>query len=250
MAHWRNRMPILEGCLARCYHHLLSYLYVTMFIFGLLICVLSGLLAWNRSFQASSYAHRIISMSQLAENNTLLVIVFVFGLVTALVNLVGLCGSCLLSKALLKFYMITLLVLLITHGLLLVGVARFKPSLEAGFNVFMNRTVENINTQNVTSTEFGVSCDFMDFLSTTLHCCGGSSPANIIDPLNVEKCCKGVNSAIISVPGCTQLAIERVEQNEQDYVIVPSIVMIVIELVILGWTSAVTRQIVTGNVYY
>jgi hypothetical protein len=161
----------------------------------------------------------------------------IIGVFAIILSLIGLLGLCCLNKCLLIVYEIIIILLLLSHGIALLVLVFGKDGLEKTFKSSIETLVDDLNKNN--STNFNTSCQTMLGLSKIFKCCGNSGSSDFNSTSTIIKCCENENVII----GCTEKIVSVITDNSINYLIIPSSVILIIELIVIIVTPFIISHI-------
>jgi hypothetical protein len=236
-----------SGC-SQLYRYILVFFNVIIFIMGLLICILAAVLKWGKLGDFSEIdklgGGEILG---LAKINTITILILVVGVFALLLSLVGLLGLCYLNKFFLYVYEIVVLLLFLVHGIGLLVALFAKDSIVDLFNKELTSIVDKYT--NATTTK-DVYCDEMKTLAELFKCCGSQSPSTLKNQTNIDTCCAQSDKSIVfSVTdtspkyGCVNNVADKLIDNAKSYILIPSGVILVVELIVIVVTPLMIGDI-------
>lgn len=223
------------GCCGSLFSMLLTILNVIFMILGILIFILAAVLKWGSSVLDIDGIKDIIKFGSFDAVATLLLI---FGAVIFGLALFGILGVRCASKFFLVIYEGIIIVLFLAHLISLIVLLFSESSIEGEFRGALNTTVTKLNENK--KPDGSVECIVMTGLSTAFACCGNKG--NDLLPSVGQICCSNYNST--ASVGCTDKAISYLKDNAVSFIIIPSGVILLVELIVIVTVPFIMGKIV------
>jgi hypothetical protein len=205
----------------------LSIVNIILFLIGAGLIVIGCLIKWsNESLKSLHEINDIKKLIDLATIDIVLIVIICIGGLLVIISCIGLIGVCCLNRGFLFIYELIILVLFITHlgGLIYVLVS--APQLESQFRKDLNKTIDDLNSNNISADAFDSKCYLIRNLSNIFECCGANGPEDFKSLELRTKCC--VNDT--TTKGCSDETMSKLKQYSIYYLIIPSAVIFIVEL--------------------
>lgn len=163
-------------------------------------------------------------LAQLDAVRSLSTILLFVGAFSIIVSLFGLVGAKFLNKFFLSIYLMIVIVMFLTHGVLFVVLASNSSLVERVYKQELKEAVDNLNG-NKTSNNYTISCELMKAISTYADCCGYDAPNDIKDTKVIEECCIRTNLT----DGCSQKPIDKLRKQARNLITIPTSIILAIE---------------------
>ena len=231
----------LDGCCSKFYKYILVFLNVVIFIIGLVVTILAALLKYDKNFKDLLNLKELEDVVDVAKINSITILFLTIGIFAIILSLLGLFGLWCLNKFFLIVYEVIVILLFLTHGIGLLVLVFGKTTIVESFEKEMVKIVENLNTYENDTKEYKKSCDTMLALSDLFSCCGDKSPRDFNTTARYD-CCnpdKVTNSSV----GCTQKTIDDVTDNAFNFLVIPSLAILGVELFVIIFTPFIIGKI-------
>lgn len=210
------------GCCGRVFKFIFTIVNILFLLGGLVIFILAAVLKWTgilKKFVNIPGIEELIKFGSIGNISTAMLIIGAFIILLSLFGILGArCGI----KFFLVIYEIIIVLLFLALGISLLVLVFSSSSIEKGFTEQLDKLVEKINTDDDPK---GEQCEIMKELSELFDCCGSQSPSDFNSTVR-EKCCGDYKTN----EGCAPRSISVIKKNSVSYLIVPSCVILVIEL--------------------
>ena len=232
----------LDTCCSRFYKKILVFFNACMFIVGLLVTILAIVLKYDKNFKELINLKELNTILNVGEINSITILFLAIGIFVMVLSMIGLFGLLCLSKILLITYEAIIVILFISHGIGLLVLVFGKSKIENEFGKGMVKLVNNLNTLNNASNAYIVDRDIMKALSTTFACCGDQSSKDFLNnTAPITDFC--TEKTIDTDVGCTKKVIDDLTKYASDFLIIPSCVILLVELFIMILTPIITGRI-------
>lgn len=230
-----------NGC-AQFYRFILLVLNTILFIIGLTVFICALVLKYGKTIVKDLNVNELDEVIKLSEINIFIWIVFAVGTVVLLISLIGICGLCYLNKCILNIYEIIIILLFTIHAIGLIVFFASNSSIENEIKDGIQKLTTRLNSSE---TFKNADCDVMKLLSNVLKCCGAESSDDFLNNDKVLYDCCGIsNSTIIpKVKGCSDATINELNKDSKNLILIPSAVILGIELIIIVATPLMGRSI-------
>ena len=223
----------LDGCCSKFYKVSLIIFNLLIFLVGLLVFIFAAVLKWDKDLLNIKELDEIVKLTEIGNITVFSMIIGAFAI---LVSLIGLLGLWCLDKCVLIVYEIIIILLFLSHGIALLVLVFGKNGVEKSFESSMEKIIDDLNNN---STDYSKSCEIMHGLSKIFECCGNNGPSDFNSTLIGENCCENSNITI----GCTGKIISMVTDNSINYLIIPSGLILAVELLVIIVTPFIISHI-------
>jgi hypothetical protein len=205
----------------------LSIVNVILFLVGAGMVIIGCMIKWgNESFKSLHEIQDIKKYIDLASIDVVLIAIICIGSLLVILSCIGLIGVFCLNRGFLAIYEFIILVLFIVHlgGLIYLFVS--APQLENQFRKDLNKTIDDLNSNNISVELFNSKCFLLRNLSNIFECCGANGPEDFKSSGLRTKCC--VKDTITK--GCSGETLSKLRQNSIYYLVIPSAVILLVEI--------------------
>jgi len=113
----------------------------------------------------------------------------------------------------------------------------------------MSKTIDTLNEfynlNDTTNDVFVRECQLLRDLSTIFLCCGGNSPSDFTNTTLVDDCCSDYFDI-----GCTDKVVNDVVMYSKHMIVIPSFIILTIELLAIIMVPFLLRRIKAENSGY
>lgn len=213
----------------------INFLFV---IIGLVLFITACILRWGTSL---SDVIKIDGIEDLLHSSAIravaVVLMIVSGFIMAL-SFVGFMGVKYMKRRLMIIYEVTVIIMLLTHGISVLVVVFGWPTLEKEFRNELTQVIANINSNTTSPKDFNSSCTLSYDLSELFKCCGALGPDDFVNQTLVldEICCKKYSD------GCNDAVVKKIKGITENLLITPSIILLIIEAFAVVFTPFLIRM--------
>jgi hypothetical protein len=232
----------LDNCCASLYRFLLVIFNTILLVAGLVTFILACVLKWGKGLLSKLDVKELDDVIDVGTIDVVAVVVLIVGVALMVISLVGILGLCYLNKCLLGLYEVIVILIFLVH---LVGLLVFvfsKSSIEKEFGKGMSKLVNSLNgfnsSVNVSTT---IECEAMLALSKIITCCGDKGPSDFSNRTEINNLCCASNSPTLK--GCTSKLTTEIDSHANSYLVIPSGIILVVELIIIASTPLLSRSI-------
>jgi len=215
------------GCCGNMIRLTLFLINLVFFILGLVVFIAAAVLRWGDNtfskFTDVPYFDEIIKVGSLG---TVSIALMVIGAIILVLSFVGILGVKFLNKFFLIVYEVIVGIMFLTHGISLLVLLFSSDTIEEEYKKTLNSTMGHINSNDDKFTE---NCELMKGLSSIFHCCGNIDINDFKNFTIAEECCDQSGDKSYTV-GCTDKSIQSIKDNAVNLLIIPSAIILVIEL--------------------
>lgn len=217
------------GCCGNMIRLSLFLINLIFFILGLTVFIAAAVLRWGDNtfskFTDIPYFDEIIKVGSLG---TVSIALMVIGAIILVLSFIGILGVKFLNKFFLVVYEVIVGLIFLTHGISLLVLLFSSETIEDNYRKTLNTTMEHINSND---EKFEQNCELMKGLSSVFHCCGDKGFNDFRNTTIAEECCEpNANTKELYTIGCTDKSIESIKDNAVNLLIIPSAIILVIEL--------------------
>jgi hypothetical protein len=206
--------------------YLLFILNLLIFLMGLILFILTALLKWTKVLSGLGLGdfEIIINFASLSTVST--VVLIVAGIIMA-ISLFGLIGSKTMNRFFLTIYLILITILFLAHLIVLLVLVFGSSVLEDSYKKALNETVSNLKDKE--GEDFTVMCTVLKKFSEEFKCCGAENgEQDFGNKTIVDECCNKEKD--FKNGGCGQLSLDAVVKGSINFLVIPSAVILGIEL--------------------
>jgi len=233
---------ILDNCCASTYRFLLVIFNAILLVAGLITFILACILKWGKGLLSKLDVKELDDVIDVGTIDIVAVVVLIVGAALIVISLVGILGLCYLNKCLLGIYEVIMILIFLVH---LVGLLVFvfsKSSIEKEFGNGMGKLVKSLNSFNSSvNVSQQIECEGMLALSKIIACCGDKGPMDFANRTEINNFCCFSNST--KLPGCTSKLTTEIDSHANSYLVIPSGIILVVELIIIASTPLLSRSI-------
>lgn len=221
----------LSNICSKFYRHILIAFNIIILIVGILVTTFAAVVKYDKDFSQLIDAKALTDVINITQINSIAILFLAIGVFAILLSFLGILGLCCLNRCLLVLYEIIVILLFLTHAIGLLVLVFGQGSIEKAFRGEMENIVMRLKNEK-NDTKYEIDCQTMQLLSDLFKCCGNSSSTDFINNPNIiNNCCKVSNTT--KSPGCTQLAIDSIETNAINYLLIPSGAILGVELLVI-----------------
>lgn len=145
------------------------------------------------------------------------------GIFISIVSLFGIIGVLYTNKCFLIIYLIIVMSMFTLHGIALIILFAEKNQIEIEYKVYLKKNVNSLILN--TASDFNEKCKVMKALSTLFNCCGFNGTNDFTKVEIKIQCCLAKQMI-----GCGQHSIDVLKNWTLHFFVIPSCVVLVIEL--------------------
>ena len=225
-------------CCGSLFRFLLAIINILFLLIGIALVVTTSLLKWSNISRLKEIQGLDTALNVTSIDAVTIALLCIGGFIVFL-SFIGLIGACCSNRCFLVIYQIITLILFIAHTITLIGLLLITPKIEQQYRIMFNTTINDINASPSNQTNFNTSCTIMFAISSLFQCCGGVNGAkDIISPMNREKCCMNVTLE----RGCVDVTLDWFKINSKNYLIIPTSVIILFELIAIASVQFMIRS--------
>jgi hypothetical protein len=242
-------MAYLSGFFSKFNKIILLTLNIVLFIVGLLVTILGLVLKYDKKFKELISFKELEKILDIGQINTITIMVISIGAFVMILSLLGVAGLVFLSKFLLITYQVIIIILFLAHGIGLLVYVFDRSTIEKGIKTGINKVVTNLNTEANNTNSYKTDCDIMKALSSLFTCCGSDSPNDFKNNTDaITNCCSTKSPEVQT--GCSSKIINSIQENAKIYLIIPSCIILAVELIVIVMTPVITKHIRSSEKNY
>ena len=205
---------------------LLIIINVLFFLMGLIVFIIAAVLKWTTVFNTFVNIKEIETLVKLGSIESVATVLLIVSVFAMIVSVVGMIGAKYANKFFLITYEIIVVLLFLTHGIAALVVAVGSSKLQSEFSDAMNKTIDNINSNETMPDVFDKDCNLMRNLSSVFKCCGANGPWDFTNATFSFECCAPEDYQV----GCTDKIIKDVVEYSIHMIVVPSVIILLVEI--------------------
>jgi hypothetical protein len=215
-----------KGCCGNLVTILLTIINAIILLLGVTIFIIAAVLKWSKN----SVLNKLLELADkvtIIDLSSITIVSYVLlgiGAFLIIVSLVGLIGACCSSRCFLVIYEIILIAIFMSHLTLVLMIILGFPKIEQEFKKAMDKSVDQLNTTQVTPQDIDKLCAPLKVISDLFDCCGSSGSSDFISNEIRNTCCKANTT-----DGCSSKVFQVSRQHGWLFIVIPNIVICCIE---------------------
>jgi hypothetical protein len=207
---------------------LLLIMNAIFFLLGLMVFVTAAVLKWGSSLTDYLKIDGIQELVGLTSINSVTTFLLILGAFIIVVSVSGFIGAKFNNRFFLITYTVILVLLFLAHGIGLIVLLVDSSTFEDEFKKDFNSTIKNLVNSSVPVDKYNETCSLLLSVSKVFKCCGADNVEDL-PSIQREKCCTNYATAKYK-NGCTPVIIDDIKSNAFNLIVIPSLVVLVVEL--------------------
>jgi hypothetical protein len=237
------------GKFAKSIQFMLIIVNLVFFLMGLIVFIIAAVLKWTTVFNKFINIQEIETLVKLGSVESVNTLLLVMGVFAMILSLMGILGAKYTNRFLLLSYEVVLVLVFLIHAISALVILGGSSKLEEEFRGAMSKTIDTLNEfynlNDTTNDVFVRECQLLRDLSTIFLCCGGNSPSDFTNTTLVDDCCSDYFDI-----GCTDKVVNDVVMYSKHMIVIPSFIILTIELLAIIMVPFLLRRIKAENSGY